>query len=285
MFWFKKIADFFLFSNIFVAYCVVALCMSTEFLLGHYSYTIKCVVFFASLFTYNFQRLVPVRVQKEVSFRQQWLQQNKFLLWLITVFSAIATVYFSLSLSYNSLRILLPLGVIAFMYSLPLMYWNGRWWRLREVPGVKIFLIAFLWALVSVGLLVEEHQIGWTTDVWLLFIHRLCFVFAIAIPFDICDLKYDSLQMKTIPIVFGEEKARYIACAALGTYELLVIIQFIFGDIIGFRALIALLCTSAATAYLMIKSTSDKGEYHFAFWVEGTSVLMYLLLMTALFFF
>ena len=274
MFWFKKIADFFLFSNIFVAYCVVALCMSTEFLLGHYSYTIKCVVFFASLFTYNFQRLVPVRVQKEVSFRQQWLQQNKFLLWLITVFSAIATVYFSLSLSYNSLRILLPLGVIAFMYPLPLMYWNGRWWRLREVPGVKIFLIAFLWALVSVGLLVEEHQIGWTTDVWLLFIHRLCFVFAIAIPFDICDLKYDSLQMKTIPIVFGEEKARYIACAALGTYELLVIIQFIFGDIIGVRALIALLCTSAATAYLMIKSTSDKGEYHFAFWVEGTSVLM-----------
>lgn len=285
MFWFKKIADFFLFSNIFVAYCVVALCMSTEFLLGHYSYTIKCVVFFASLFTYNFQRLVPVTVQKEVSFRQQWLQQNKFLLWLITVFSAIATVYFSLSLSYNSLRILLPLGVIAFMYPLPLMYWNGRWWRLREVPGVKIFLIAFLWALVSVGLLVEEHQIGWTTDVWLLFIHRLCFVFAIAIPFDICDLKYDSLQMKTIPIVFGEEKARYIACAALGTYELLVIIQFIFGDIIGVRALIALLCTSAATAYLMIKSTSDKGEYHFAFWVEGTSVLMYLLLMTALFFF
>ena len=285
MSWFKKTADFFLFSNIFVAYCVVALCMSTEFLLEHYSYTINLFVFFASLFTYNFQRLVRMRVQGELSFRQQWLQQNKFLLWFVTALSAIATVYFSLSLSYNSLRLLLPLGIIAFMYSLPLLYWKGRWWRLREVPGIKIFLIALVWALVSVGLLVEEHQIGWTIDVWLLFLHRLCFVFAITIPFDIRDLKYDSLQLKTIPIVFGAEKARYIAYAALVMYELLVVAQFIFGDIIGVRALIALLCTSAATAYLLIKTTSDKGEYHFAFWIEGASALMNLFLMTALFFF
>ena len=285
MSWLKKIADFFLFSNIFVAYCVVALCMSTEFLLGHYSYTINLFVFFASLFTYNFQRLVRMRVQGELSFRQQWLQQNKFLLWVVTALSAIATVYFSLSLSYNSLRLLLPLGIIAFMYPLPLLYWKGRWCRLREVPGIKIFLIALVWALVSVGLLVEEHQIAWTTDVWLLFVHRLCFVFSITIPFDIRDLKYDSLQLKTIPTVFGEEKARYIAYAALGMYELLVVAQFIFGDIMDVRALIALLCTSAATAYLLIKSTSDKGEYHFAFWVEGASALMYLFLMTSLFFF
>ena len=285
MSWFKKIADFFLFSNIFVAYCVVALCMSTEFLLGHYSYTINLFVFFASLFAYNFQRLVRMRVQGELSFRQQWLQQNKFLLWVVTALSAIATVYFSLSLSYNSLRLLLPLGIIAFMYSLPLLYWKGRWWRLREVPGIKIFLIALVWALVSVGLLVEEHQIGWTIDVWLLFLHRLCFVFAITIPFDIRDLKYDSLQLKTIPTVFGAEKARYIAYAALVMYELLVVAQFIFGDIIGVRALIALLCTSAATAYLLIKTTSDKGEYHFVFWIEGASALMNLFLMTALFFF
>ena len=285
MSWFKKTADFFLFSNIFVAYCVVALCMSTEFLLEHYSYTINLFVFFASLFTYNFQRLVRMRVQGELSFRQQWLQQNKFLLWVVTALSAIATVYFSLSLSYNSLRLLLPLGIIAFMYSLPLLYWKGRWWRLREVPGIKIFLIALVWALVSVGLLVEEHQIGWTIDVWLLFLHRLCFVFAITIPFDIRDLKYDSLQLKTIPTVFGAEKARYIAYAALVMYELLVVAQFIFGDIIGFRALIALLCTSAATAYLLIKTTSDKGEYHFVFWIEGASALMNLFLMTALFFF
>ena len=285
MFWFKKVADFFLFSNIFVAYCVVALCMSTELLLGYNSNTISLFVFFASLFTYNFQRLVLMSVLGELSFRQNFLQQNKFFLWIVTALSAVATVYYSLSISYNSLRLLLPLGIIVFMYQLPLLYWKGRWWRLREIPGIKIFLIALAWSFVSVGLLVEEHQIGWTRDVWLLLVHRLCFVFAITIPFDIRDLKYDSLQLKTIPKVFGEEKARNIAYAALLIYELLVIIQFIFGEIMDVQDLIALLCTSAVTAYLLIKSTSDKGEYHFAFWIEGTSALMYLFLMTAHFIF
>ena len=136
---------------------------------------------------------------------------------------------------------------------------------LREVPGIKIFLIALAWSLVSVGLLVEEYQIGGQ----LMFGFCLFTVFVLflllTIPFDIRDLKYDKFQLKTIPKVFGEEKARYIACASLGMYELLVVAQFIFGEMIGGNALIALLCTSAATAYLLIKSTSDKGEYHFAF--------------------
>lgn len=257
--------------------------MSTEFLLGHYSYVINLFVFFATLFTYNFQRLVRLDVQGELSHRQQWLQANKKWLWLMTIVSAIAAVYFSLSLSFDSLRLLLPLGVIALMYPLPLIPFKGKLLRLREIPGIKIFLIALVWALVTVGILVEEHQLVWTTDVWLLFLHRLFFVFAITIPFDIRDLKYDSLQLKTIPTVLGEEKARYVAYAALAVYELLVIAQFIFGETLSWQVLIALLSTSAVTAYLLYKSKSDSSEYHFSFWVEGASVLMYIFLQLALF--
>ena len=285
MTWLKKIVDFFLFSNLFVAYCVVALCMSTEFLLGHYSYTINLFVFFATLFTYNFQRLVRMDVPGELSHRQEWLQANKRWLWLITIVSVIATVYFSMSLSYDSLVLLIPLGAIVLMYPLPLFYWQKKWWRLREIPGVKIFLIALVWTLVSVGLLLTEHQITLTTDVCLLFIHRLCFVFTITIPFDIRDLKYDSLKLKTIPLILGEEKARYFALGALAFYELLVLLQFFLGGMIELNALISLLCLSAVTAFLLLQSTSEKGEYHFAFWVEGASVIMYLFLMTGLFFF
>lgn len=257
--------------------------MSTEFLLGYYSYTINLFVFFATLFAYNFQRLVGMEVQGELSHRQQWLQKHKKWLWLITIVSAIATVYFGLSLSVSSLVLLLPLGAIAVMYPLAVIPFKGKMLRLREVPGIKIFLIALVWALVTVGLLVEEHQLVWTIDVWILFLHRLFFVFAIIIPFDIRDLKYDSLELKTIPAVLGEEKARYVAYAALAAYELLVIAQFIFGDFIVWQSLIALLSVSAITAYLIYRSTTDRGEYHFAFWVEGASVLMYLFLQIALF--
>lgn len=285
MTWLKKIADFFLFSNLFVAYCVVALCMSTELLLGHQSYTINLLVFFATLFVYNFQRLVRMDVQGDPSFRQQWLQNNRTWLWGLTGMSAIVTAVLSLQLSTDSLLLLLPLGLIALMYPLPLFYWNNKWWKLRDIPGIKIFLIALVWSLVTVGLLVREHGLLLTTDVWLLFFHRLFFIFAITIPFDIRDLKYDSLKLKTIPLVLGEEKARYLALGALGLYELIVVVQFFLGGMMSVGALIALLCTSGATAFLLLRSTSEKGEYHFAFWVEGASVLMCLFLMAALFYF
>lgn len=224
-------------------------------------------------------------VQGELSHRQQWFKEHKKWLWFTTIVSAFAVVYFSLSLSIESLVLLTPLGVIALVYPLPTFSLKGRILRLREVPGIKIFLIALVWALVTVGLLVQEHQLAWTTDVWLLFFHRFCFVFAITIPFDIRDLKYDQLQLKTIPGLFGEEKARYIALAVLALYELLIIIQFVFGEIINLSALIALLGTSAVTAYLLIRSNSEKEEYYFAFWVEGASLLMFGFLMIAQLFF
>ena len=272
-----------MFSNLFVAYCVVALCMSTGLLLGHTSYRINLFVFFATLFAYNFQRLVRMDVQGELSFRQRWLQENRGLLWGITGMSAIVTALLALSLSPRILLLLLPLGVVAMMYPLPLFYWQKKWWRLREIPGMKIFLIALVWTLVSVGLLVTEHQIPLTTDVCLLFAHRLCFIFAITIPFDIRDLKYDSLKLKTIPVLLDETKARYIALGAVALYELIIVIQFFLGGMIGIEALIALLCLSGVTAFLLLQSTSEKGEYHFSFWVEGASVLMYIFLATALY--
>jgi hypothetical protein len=283
MHWLKKIFDFLLFSNCYVAYCVVVLCMSTEFLLGYYSYQLNLFVFFATLFTYNFQRLLRMEVKAELSHRQQWLQANQKGLWFVTMVSAVATVYFSLSLSIDSLVLLIPLGAIALMYPLPMIPFKGKMLRLREVPGIKIFLIALVWALVTVGLLVEQQQLSWTVDVWLLFLQRFFFVFAITIPFDIRDLKYDSTQLKTIPSILGEEKARYVAYGALAVYELLLISQFVFGEVLVWQTLIALLSVSAVTAFLLYKSTADRGEYYFAFWVEGASILMYLFLQIALF--
>lgn len=283
--WFKNKADFLLYSNIFVAFCVVALCRSSELLLNLQSNTFNLFVFFATLFTYNFQRLIRTDVQGELSHRQQWYKEHKKWLWFITIVSAFAVVYLSFSLSIESMALLIPLGVIALVYPLPTISLNGKILRLREVPGIKIFLIALVWTLVTVGLLVQEHQLAWTTDVWLLFFHRFCFVFAITIPFDIRDLKYDQLQLKTIPGIFGEKKARYIALAVLALYELLIIIQFFFGKLINLSALIALLGTSLVTAYLLIRSNSDKEEYYFAFWVEGASLLMFGFLMIAQLFF
>ena len=119
----------------------------------------------------------------------------------------------------------------------------------------------------------------------LLFLQRFFFVFAITIPFDIRDIKYDSKKLKTLPIVFGEYKARQISLLSLGLYEITLIFQFFFGEILTVSVFVGLLLTSAITSLFLLKSTSDKGEIYFSFWVEGTSLMMYFCLIISHFFF
>ena len=80
-------------------------------------------------------------VQGELSHRQQWFKEHKKWLWFTTILSAFVAVYLSLSLSIESLALLIPLGVIALLYPLPIISLKGRVLRLREVPVIKIFLL------------------------------------------------------------------------------------------------------------------------------------------------
>ena len=79
----KKSHPFFLFlinSNIFVSFCVLSLALSSEFLLitSEISFPSKVsqFVFFATIFTYNFQRIVRLRKSEKHS-RKDWIKKNK----------------------------------------------------------------------------------------------------------------------------------------------------------------------------------------------------------------
>lgn len=148
---------------------------------------------------------------------------------------------------------------------------------IREFPGVKIFLISLVWSLVSVGLVVLEKDMFLTLDTLFLFLARFSFVIAITIPFDIRDLKHDHLSMKTIPQIYGEQKAKKIALLSLAVFESVSIIHYLTGGF-SLPILIALLMSSIFTAILVFKTSQEKNTFFFSFWVDGASVLMLLLL-------
>ena len=148
---------------------------------------------------------------------------------------------------------------------------------MRELPRAKIFLIALVWSIVSVVLVTLENKSFYSFDTLLLFISRFSFVLAITIPFDIRDLKYDDLSLKTIPQIFGEQKAKTIALYCLAFFELISIFHFLVGDF-SWQILLALMLTSLLSGILIIKSSQEKNNLFFSFWVEGASIIMYLLL-------
>jgi len=172
-------------------------------------------------------------------------------------------------------------GLMAVGYNVPFLTLNKQQIGLRNIPGIKLFLIALVWSISSVLLPIVElersYQINISSaETLLLVAKRFLFIAAITVPFDIRDLFQDKLYaLKTIPVMLGEKKA-YVFCQfLLGLYVLLLILfrQATVGDIV------ALTLTIILTGWLIFKSNIKKNEYYYFFYLDGTMVLQYLALL------
>lgn len=96
----------------------------------------------------------------------------------------------------------LPLpGLLALGYVIPLGK-SGK--RLRDLHFLKIFLIAAVWAWLTVWLPAAEAGKGFDRTVLLMGLERAAFIFAITLPFDVRDLAIDRhTQVKTLPAAMG----------------------------------------------------------------------------------
>ena len=273
----KKLGQFFIYSNVFVSFCVLVLCQSTSIIIGVDSSHLLPFVFFSTLFVYNFHRIVRYNLNKEQSTNLDWLNKNRLFIIIITVISLFLSVYYAVSLSFSTFYFLIPASIISLSYPIKIIPLAGQKVSLRELPRAKIFLIALVWSIVSVVLVTLENKSFYSLDTLLLFISRFSFVLAITIPFDIRDLKYDDLSLKTIPQIFGEQKAKTIALYCLAFFEFISIFHFFVGNF-SWQILLALMLTSLLSGILIIKSSQEKNNLFFSFWVEGASIIMYLLL-------
>ena len=188
----KNIFQFVIFSNLFVASCVTALFLSSEILLESKNYHLSIFVFFSTIVTYNFQRII--RIRKGIKHaREPWLKtNNKTIIFLISIGVAIS-IYSFLSFNCKTQIAIICCGIISVLYP----------FGLRMLPFLKVFIISVVWAVTTFLLLVLENNLVFDFNSVMHFLGRLFFVFAITIPFDIRDLKFDINHLKTIPVFFG----------------------------------------------------------------------------------
>ena len=141
----KKTLDFFLFSNIFVALCVVALCVSTAFQLDVKVVDSLPFVFCASYFSYNFHRIVKTN---QVSIQTSWRNKNGNIVNWTTFLAFIFSVYFATALSAKMMILLIPAALLSLLYPFSIFSFKGHFTSLRDIPFLKLLIIAFVWALV-----------------------------------------------------------------------------------------------------------------------------------------
>ena len=164
------------------------------------------------------------------------------------------------------------MGLFTLLYILP-FFGGGK--NLRALAGVKIYVIAFVWSGVTVllPLIGKIELMQW--DVLLEFTQRFLFVFALTLPFEIRDLKFDVANLKTVAQIFGVRNSKIIGVLTLLTILLLEFIK-VESDI---RSVISLILISVLLSNLIINSKIRQTKYYSSLWVEGVPILWCLLLL------
>ncbi|MEM9646910.1 MAG: hypothetical protein AAF969_00405, partial [Bacteroidota bacterium] len=188
---------------------------------------------------------------------------------LIQIFSFLCfgfAVYFLLELEAKLWWGILILGLISSLYAVPLLPQTPN---LRSLGGLKIFIVALVWAGFTVLLPVLDsgHVFGW--DVYILFFQRFILVLALLLPFEIRDLQWDAPQLRTLPQVYGEGKTKQLGIILSVAFFL---IPFLKDELSRAEILGGLFLTTVLVVVFLYKSNMQQ-RYFASFWVEGLPIL------------
>jgi hypothetical protein len=263
----ERIFTFYVFSNIHVALSASCLVMLTLNQMGIEDCRSVLFVFCGTVAGYNFIRAIEFnRLYPSMT---HWIRSSVVWVFLLNVIMIAGLIYATLQFSWRDLAFMAPFFLLTLFYAFP---FKGRIRGLRNLPGVKLFLISAVWAGVTVLFPVWANNLSFDSQVWTLFWQRFLLIFAITIPFDIRDLQLDNPDLSTLPQSLGVGRSKFIAVLALIAFFLLFYLNdFSRNDrAIGFS--IALI-----SAVLILRSEVHQNRFYSSFWVEGIPILWFVL--------
>ncbi|WP_244228395.1 UbiA family prenyltransferase [Mucilaginibacter kameinonensis] len=286
----QPVLDFLLFSNIFMSLCAVAQALLTFHLIGSKPvFPVLGLLFTSTLGIYNFCILItkPAKPQRSPYRRVRWFFAHYRLMVTFTIVSLLSLIPLFFIITTESKILLIFLSVLSFGYGLPLFSVGDHKFGLRNIPGLKPFLITLVWTMSCVLFPVLESMHNHLTDIsmrdtTILIAKRFLFIGALTIPFDIRDLFDDrKVGLKTIPVVWGEKNAYLFCQVLLAGY---IVLMFLFRQN-GFSPdFFALTLTMFLTGWLIFKSAWEKNEYYYFFYMDGVLILQYVMVIAFSFF-
>ena len=259
------------YSNLWVSLVAPSMLWSTAVLLGEkLDGSIYVFVFSATLFTYNIQRLYKATdfISNSVLYRHRWIWENRKALWLLTYLSGLSTAICLFFVPFCFLAWLFPAGIISAFYFIPFYRSGNKWKRLRDVPLLKIVLVSFVWAWVAVfcvAQILEKPK-----DTWIpVFVFQFFFCFAVTIPFDIRDAKFDRAEgTKTFVSIWGVNKAKCLSA----TCFIISLAALYFSDLplLSFLVIILFFVFGCVSVWF---SSPSRHELYYGFWLDGLFIL------------
>jgi len=262
---FRRLFDFYINASIHVALAVVALAYITvwELHLDTSPY-LFLFVFFGAITGYNF-----VKYSKLAGMHHRSLAH---FLRTIQIFSFFSFGIGTFSLFYLPVKVLwitAIFGAFTFLYAAPFF----RQKNLRSLSGFKIFVVALVWAGVTVLVPLAMTELTLTLDIGLTFLQRFLFVIVLTLPFEIRDLQYDLANLQTLPQRLGVKKTKF-----LGIFFLVLSVSLEgFKDPFNETHFLSFVMVCLLAGLALVVSGKKQSGYFASFWVESIPIVWMLI--------
>lgn len=281
-----KFINLIFYSNLWIAACALAMAFQSQLLFGKTlnMSAIMGVVFFATWFIYAIHRIVALQKVKDFQSEGRYLVISTFKNHIV-IYAAIAAIGGFIAFWGVSRAVQVSLIIPAFIslaYVFPVFKGNLR---IRDFNYIKIFLIALVWAWVTVLLPALEWGEIDELSTWLMAAERFIFIFSITLPFDIRDLKIDEQsEVKTIPARIGIPRTKYLAYGCLLLMLVLSFVNYLIDyqnyfpkEGYSFSTFLALSISALTTGVFIYLSDRVEHDYYFTGLMDGTMILQFLL--------
>lgn len=263
----KRIIDFYINSSIHVALAVCGLVWVTllNFNVGA-DLDFVFFIFFATITGYNFVKYFGL-----AKFHHRRLASWLKAIQIFSLLCFVALAYYTFILKTETIFYFLGLGLITFLYAIPFLPKKifVEAGNLRAIGGLKIYVIAFVWTCVTVLIPLLNENYVLDNDMVIEFVQRFLYVVTATLPFEIRDMKYDSLKLATIPQKIGVYKTKVIGVLLI----VLVFLLEFFKDEFYVNKTIILSVICVLLLLFLLFCTKNQKHYYSSFWVEGIPIL------------
>lgn len=223
-------------------------------------------VFFGTITGYNFVKYAGI-----AKLHHRSLAKNLQVIQIFSFISFLAFVYFSFLQPVAVLIFAGIMGIFILLYAIPVFSENRN---LRGLNGVKVYVIAFVVAGVTVIMPAIFSGKVFQWDLFLEFFQRLCFVIVVMLPFEIRDLKFDMIQLGTIPQRLGVKGSKIFGAILIGFF---ILAEFLKQETSLAEVWSVLIIGIIALVFLK-KSRINQGEFYSSFWVEAIPIFWWIIL-------
>lgn len=255
------------YSNIHIALIAAALSLETNIILGVRPLGIAPMfIFFATLVIYNLGYFNAV-FSREKFYREQasWMKVN-MTYWIYSIIiGLVGLVYLLAKFGFKGQLIIGIFGLITFIYILHDVNLFGKYFSIRNIPYIKVFIVALTWSAITIlpqiiDLKINLVELNWE---WLLF-ERFFFILSITLMFDVRDLHHDSKKLHTFPQTIGVIKTKWLSVFFLVVASIgLINLDLALSQLLGIFLIYML------TLFMIYRSAPDKDDVFYTGWFDG----------------